>query len=391
MADPQVERADEPVDRHGTRVGRVVQPRRDHLEGRDAPAAGARHARGCAAAPASGGTGIRRPKSPSATSRDEDYFAHYREVLADCVKRAARTHLPLACEVSGGLDSTAVYCMAEKLRRDGELPAPALKGYTYIFEPGCDADEIEYARAVARHTGTDIREIEPFLPDLEWFAARGLSDCDVPPFPNGAMAVNIGKAAIADGCRVLLNGEGGNEFLTGKPIYYAEQLAQRDWRGCGAACATTCAHAGPRETAWRLARFGLAPLAPEPVKDFWRRLTRSRTQTGRSRLYWLPAELEALRIQRRGAAQPLGSAAHAQPAPAREAHGGILRLRRNHPRSHGAPVRQGRLSGAQPDVRPQVHRIRARHARTPACARRAGQVHARQGARRPASARSRPP
>ena len=36
--------------------------------------------------------------------RDEEYIAHYRELLTDTVRRLARSIRPVACEVSGGLD-----------------------------------------------------------------------------------------------------------------------------------------------------------------------------------------------------------------------------------------------------------------------------------------------
>jgi asparagine synthase (glutamine-hydrolysing) len=43
--------------------------------------------------------------------RDSDYEEHYRSMLADCVRRAARSEAPTAFEVSGGLDSTSLFCM----------------------------------------------------------------------------------------------------------------------------------------------------------------------------------------------------------------------------------------------------------------------------------------
>src|SRR5205085_2701899 len=66
--------------------------------------------------------------------RDEDYFEHYRELLEDCVRQASRSHLPIASDVSGGLDSSAVFAIAEDLRRKGRLLSPEVRGYTYRFD-----------------------------------------------------------------------------------------------------------------------------------------------------------------------------------------------------------------------------------------------------------------
>ncbi len=147
--------------------------------------------------------------------REEQYVEHYRELLADSVRRASRTHLPLACEVSGGLDSSAVFALAVRDFAAGRLPAPSIRGYTWSFPPDGPEDEAEFVDAVAEHLGVTVRSIKPFLPDFDWFVKRSRADCDMAIYPNTAMGVNIARAATADGARVILNGEGGDNFLGG--------------------------------------------------------------------------------------------------------------------------------------------------------------------------------
>ena len=91
--------------------------------------------------------------TPQPYARDEDYIEHYRDLFADCVRRLSRSHKPVAYEVSGGLNSSAVFCMAEHLRRSGKLPAPGMEGYTVALTEYEDADELSYARAVGQHLG----------------------------------------------------------------------------------------------------------------------------------------------------------------------------------------------------------------------------------------------
>ena len=74
--------------------------------------------------------------------------------------------LELGADVSGGLDSSAIFAVAENLRRQGRLLAPEIKGYTYKFDKGLPAYELDYARAVAKHVGVPVQEILPFFPDL---------------------------------------------------------------------------------------------------------------------------------------------------------------------------------------------------------------------------------
>lgn len=236
-------------------------------------------------------------------SREEEYFEHYRAMFADCVRRASRSHLPIACDVSGGLDSSAVFAMAHHLRSSARLQAPGVQGFTYRFsESGSPADELAYARAVAQHVGAEVREIPPFMPELSWFAQRGKADRDLPPYPNAAMAVAIGETLCADGMRVALNGEGGDEWLYGSRFYYAEQLRAMDRGSLFTSIRADIAEAGLGNSAWWIARFGLAPLLPQPMKDWLRRQRgRFKADTSGSAYYWLSPELGGLLAQRRAA------------------------------------------------------------------------------------------
>lgn len=216
--------------------------------------------------------------------RDEDYAEHYRGILAEAVRRAARSHAPLACEVSGGLDSSAVFAMAHSLLRHGTLPAPGLYGYTLWFEQGGgSADEIDYARAVARHVGADVREVPPFLPKLDWFLERARADREMPLYPNGAMSLGIARAAKTQGCRVILNGLGGDEWLSGSPIYYAQHLANGDFPGFLRSWRHDSGAVGWRKATRWAVRHGVAELAPQRLIA-WRRRARHRTDPGDSAL-----------------------------------------------------------------------------------------------------------
>ena len=112
----------------------------------------------------------------------------------------------------------------------GRLPAPSIHGYTYSFASRGPEDEAEFGDAVAEHLGVTIAKVPPFLPDATWFVERSHADCDLAIYPNAAMAVNLAKAATADGARVLLNGDGGDNFLGGKPHYFAEHIKEGDLR-----------------------------------------------------------------------------------------------------------------------------------------------------------------
>ena len=230
---------------------------------------------------------------------DEEYFEHYRTLFADCVRRNSRSHLPIACDVSGGHDSSAIFCMAHALRREGRLPAPQIRGYTYLSEAGSAGDEIEYARAVGAHVGEVLQEVPPFMPELEWFIQRGRDDRDAAPNPNMAMAISVGEALTTDGCRVSLNGEGGDEWLTGRRWYYNEHLRSNDWGAFGASLRADMANFGLFQTASWALRFGLAPYLPRKLLDIRHKLMSGKRLRNYPAAFWLSSDLRNIWNDRR--------------------------------------------------------------------------------------------
>lgn len=223
--------------------------------------------------------------------RDEEYFEHYHEVLSQSVRRAARSHRPLACEVSGGLDSSSVYCMAHLLQGQGRLAAPELRGYTLAGPPGSAAEETAFARIVGAHTGTAIAEYPLFLPPLDWFARRAAVDRDLPPLPNAAMSITLDEAAAADGCRVSLSGIGGDQWCDGTHYYYGELFDARDWARLLACYRADVRAGGLAQASGLFARLGPGALVPPR----WRRALRS--LLGRNPPFAPPALLQP-RFQR---------------------------------------------------------------------------------------------
>ncbi len=94
-----------------------------------------------------------------------EYAEHYRAMLFDVVRRTSRTHAPLACAVSGGLDSSALFCIAHRLEGEARLPAPALRGYTMCGEEGSGSYELPYALATAEHVGRPLTQVPMYRPE----------------------------------------------------------------------------------------------------------------------------------------------------------------------------------------------------------------------------------
>jgi len=230
--------------------------------------------------------------APLPYTRDEEYISHYRELFTDAVRRMSRTHLPLACEVSGGLDSSAVFCMAEHLRRSGKLLAPAVDGFTFAFTDDNDANEIAYARAVGEFLGVPIHESPPSERPLAWYAASARKYREFPGFPNAQMSLGLQQAAAAQS-RVLLTGEWGDAWLAGSRSYYAEDIAQGNWRALYGSLRTDASIYGARRAARGLLRHGVFTLLPRGLQTSMRRaVQRLRGEQGADTLYWLSTAMQ---------------------------------------------------------------------------------------------------
>lgn len=235
--------------------------------------------------------------APLSYSSDEQYIEHYRELFTTTVKRLSRSHKPLAAEVSGGLDSSAIFAVAQNLLTRETLPAPGLEGYTLNFQGVPDADEIAYSRAVGAYCGRTITEVAPASPELAWYQNAAAKYRDFPGLPNGVMALNLMQQAADGDARVLLNGVGGDEWLGGSSRYYLEELASGRLKNVARLLRQDMASEGPLNGLWYLLRGGVAPALPAPVKELLRGL-RGRGQGGFDSESWLNTELrERLREQ----------------------------------------------------------------------------------------------
>ncbi len=199
---------------------------------------------------------------------DEDYVEHYLGLVTDVVRRMSRSHQPLACEVSGGLDSSAIFAMAETQRQQSKLLAPALEGYTLDFQGDAHADELGYARAVGLHLGRAIHEIAPNRRSLVWLKNYARFFKEMPEYPNHTMMRSIELVARADGSRVLLSGTGGDEWVGGGHSYYAEIIAGLRVRELWKVLRDDRRAAGVMLSSWWCIRSGVMPLLPKRVRLF---------------------------------------------------------------------------------------------------------------------------
>jgi asparagine synthase (glutamine-hydrolysing) len=153
--------------------------------------------------------------------KTEDYFVEQtRERLASSVRLHMVSDVPVGAFLSGGIDSSAIVASAVR------FSSGPLRTFSIGFHES-DYNELDYARKVAAHFGTDHHELilEPQSLDeldrLAWYLDEPFGDSSAIP------TYMVSKMAADHGVKVILSGDGGDELFAGYERYTVEQKERR--------------------------------------------------------------------------------------------------------------------------------------------------------------------
>jgi len=156
------------------------------------------------------------------TQHDEAWFIdNLASLIDDSVRMHLRSDVPLGAHLSGGLDSSAVVCLASEM-----LAGERISTFTGAFPEGPQFDETGHAKLVANFAGTDYNEVyiqgaelHEVLPKLMYFMDEPLAGPGVIP------QYYVSKLA-SQSVKVVLGGQGGDELFIGYARYLVAYLEQ---------------------------------------------------------------------------------------------------------------------------------------------------------------------
>lgn len=145
----------------------------------------------------------------------------FRERFAQAVRRRVRSAYPVAVSVSGGLDSSSIFCQAEVMRRGGEVGCPSVSGFSYVGAEGSTADERGYLEEIERAYGLPIARI-PAAPLTGIVAGAELQALHVEaPLLDSLWQIThaLQSAAAGAGARRFVTGHWGDQMLHGTAYF----------------------------------------------------------------------------------------------------------------------------------------------------------------------------
>ena len=168
--------------------------------------------------------------------RDSDYTERFYELLEDSIRLRLRTEVPIGSCLSGGLDSSSIVCLANRLMFDGQNIDPKLVGERQKTFSSCfddpAYDERKFIELVTHQTGAEKNYVFPkaenLLKDLSMLIWQ-----QEEPFGSTSIYAqwNVMRLAKERQVTVLLDGQGGDELLAGylPSFYYLFRQARKDF------------------------------------------------------------------------------------------------------------------------------------------------------------------
>jgi asparagine synthase (glutamine-hydrolysing) len=169
-------------------------------------------------------------EKPSKAAEAEAY-ARFSSLFEDSIRLRLRSDVPVGSALSGGLDSSAIVTLANRLLTEEQVIPRHLVGehqktFTARYSDAV-IDEYQYSNRIVRQTGAEEHVIFP-SPAVLWSEIENFVwHLDQPVNSTSQYAQwNVMKLARQQNVTVLLDGQGGDEVLAGYYQYLPYYMAQ---------------------------------------------------------------------------------------------------------------------------------------------------------------------
>jgi asparagine synthase (glutamine-hydrolysing) len=141
-----------------------------------------------------------------------------RSALEESLRLHVRSDVPVGTCLSGGVDSSGLVCVADRLRSEIG-PAYTHKGFGYV-PPERELSEQPYMESVAQRCGIEMTYARPTAAEFRE-ALTDVASAQDEPFGSASVAAQwfVFRAAAEAGVKVMLDGQGADEVFGGYHHY----------------------------------------------------------------------------------------------------------------------------------------------------------------------------
>ena len=140
---------------------------------------------------------------------DHEYLTKFDALFSQSVKRRLQADVPIACYLSGGIDSSLVTAIAALYQKP-------LTAFHITFGDSPEFNETEYAAEVAQYCQIDLHCMPVSIEDIVKYYAKTIWHTEWIIFNGNSVAKYLlSQYARKQGYKVVLTGEGADELLAG--------------------------------------------------------------------------------------------------------------------------------------------------------------------------------
>jgi len=145
---------------------------------------------------------------------DREYEEHFLYLLQEAVRAPLRADGPVFADLSGGLDSSSIVCVADQIITNGEVQCPHLETVSQVFDESPTSDERKFIRCVEDQRGRSGHHLAEeqyrlLSPTIKTVSMGTINLCLISFEYHRALCAAMRRS----GARVLLSGQGGDEML----------------------------------------------------------------------------------------------------------------------------------------------------------------------------------
>ena len=205
---------------------------------------------------------------------DAEYAGHFLTIFKEAVRCRLRSHGRVGAHLSGGMDSSSIVAVVKLLQEENVAPDCGFESFSMVYPQGWPCDERAYIHAVIERCQVPANLIESALPGLAHYVDEAGTYQDFPDYPNGGGELRpLNRRAREKGFRVLLTGNGGNEWLEDGPDHLADLLRGLKLRELVRQARVDAQMLSRRPSVLGLIlQQGVRPLLPGPVRRLGRKL-----------------------------------------------------------------------------------------------------------------------